>query len=76
MSRAVETPPPALVIFGAGHDAAPLSHEAGTLGFDVTVVDGRPAYLTADRFPGATLVSAHFSRFADTVRVVTGSFAR
>ena len=71
----VETPPPALVIFGAGHDAAPLSHQAGTLGFDVTVVDGRPAYLTADRFPGATLVSAHFSRLGDTVRVVAGSFA-
>ena len=40
---------------------------AWTLGFAVTVVDVREAYLTADRFPGATLISAHFSRFADAV---------
>src|SRR5204862_6476210 len=31
-------------------------------------------FLTAGRFPGATLVSAHFSRFAETVRLDARSF--
>jgi xanthine dehydrogenase accessory factor len=44
-------PPPALVIFGAGDDARPLAALAAQAGFDVTVVDHRRAFLTADRFP-------------------------
>ena len=32
-------------------DAQPLARLAATAGFDVTVVDHRPAYLTAARFP-------------------------
>jgi xanthine/CO dehydrogenase XdhC/CoxF family maturation factor len=44
-------PPPRLVIFGAGDDARPLVTAAALAGFDVTVVDHRPAFLTAERFP-------------------------
>ncbi|GAC1593562.1 MAG: XdhC family protein [Myxococcales bacterium] len=44
-------PPPRLAIFGAGDDAQPLSCLAALAGFSVTVVDHRPAYLTAARFP-------------------------
>jgi len=44
-------PPPHLFIFGAGDDARPLAALAAQAGFEVTVVDHRPAYLTADRFP-------------------------
>lgn len=40
----------ALIIFGAGHDAIPLAELAKRLGWDVTVVDGRPAYATRERF--------------------------
>lgn len=70
----ISSPPPSLVIFGAGHDAVPLVQQAWTLGFAVTVVDARAAFLTADRFPGATLAVAHFSRFADAVALPRGSF--
>ncbi|PNY80215.1 XdhC family protein [Deinococcus koreensis] len=49
------TPPPQLVLYGAGHDAMPLSAQAHALGYDVHVIDPRSAYLTAGRFPGATL---------------------
>jgi xanthine/CO dehydrogenase XdhC/CoxF family maturation factor len=70
----MSTPPPELVIFGAGHDVAPLANQAGMLGFAVTVVDDRDAHLTADRFPGATLISAHSSQFARTVALGAGSF--
>jgi len=63
---AVCAPPPRLVIFGAGHDAVPLARGAWELGYDVTVIDVRDAFLSADRFPGATLVS-DFSRLAQLV---------
>jgi xanthine dehydrogenase accessory factor len=69
----VSTPPPALVVFGAGHDAAPVAHLAWTLGCTVTVVDVREAFLTAERFPGATLVHSHFSEFAHKVALDAGS---
>jgi len=44
-------PPPRLFIFGAGDDAGPLAAIAADAGFEVTVVDHRPAYLSAERFP-------------------------
>ena len=44
-------PPPRLFIFGAGDDARPLAALAAQSGFEVTVVDHRPAYLTPERFP-------------------------
>jgi xanthine/CO dehydrogenase XdhC/CoxF family maturation factor len=68
------TPPPELVIFGAGHDAVPLSSLGWTLGFAVSVVDVREAFLTPDRFPHARLIPAHFSRFTDLVTVTPRSF--
>lgn len=40
-----------LVILGAGNDAIPLTKIAGVLGWDVTVIDGRPNYVTPERFP-------------------------
>ncbi len=71
----ISAPAPDLVIFGAGHDAVPLAQQATMLDFAVTVVDVRAAYLTVDRFPTATLVSAHFSQFGGTVQLPPGSFA-
>ncbi|MFL5402648.1 MAG: XdhC family protein [Gemmatimonadales bacterium] len=47
----VLVPPPQLVICGAGDDAQPLAHFATEVGFQVTVVDWRPAMLALDRFP-------------------------
>jgi len=49
----VYMPPIELMIFGAGHDALPLAKMGSQLGFSVTVVDPRPAYNSAERFPGA-----------------------
>jgi xanthine/CO dehydrogenase XdhC/CoxF family maturation factor len=71
---AVSTPPPHLAIFGAGHDAVPLARNGYDLGFAVTVVDPREAFLTADRFPGITLLQAHFEEFAHTVALGPRSF--
>ena len=48
----VLTPPPHLVVVGAGDDAMPLVRYAREAGFRVTLVDHRPAFLSAERFPG------------------------
>ena len=49
----VHVPPPRLVICGAGDDAISLSACASQVGFRVTVIDHRPAYLSRERFPDA-----------------------
>jgi xanthine dehydrogenase accessory factor len=46
-------PPPRLIVCGAGDDARPLVGFASAAGFAVTVVDHRPAFLAAERFPSA-----------------------
>jgi xanthine dehydrogenase accessory factor len=46
-------PPLRLVLCGAGHDAVPLVRAASVAGWNAIVVDDRPAFLTADRFPEA-----------------------
>jgi len=46
----------ALIIFGAGNDAMPLVQMAAVLGWQITVIDGRPSYATSARFPLANRV--------------------
>ena len=66
-SRTVETPrgdvflrpyirAPRLIVVGAVHIAQALVPMASLAGFQVTVLDPREGFATADRFPGATLV--------------------
>lgn len=49
-------PPPAMTIFGAGDDARPLVEFGDTLGWYVTVADGRANLARAERFPQAAQV--------------------
>jgi xanthine/CO dehydrogenase XdhC/CoxF family maturation factor len=44
------SPPVSLVIVGAGNDAIPLQSIAETLGWEVTIVDGRHTYAKLERF--------------------------
>jgi xanthine dehydrogenase accessory factor len=53
VSVEVARPPRRLVVFGAGPDAAPVARLAVDLGLHVELVDHRPAYARAERFPGA-----------------------
>jgi xanthine dehydrogenase accessory factor len=46
-------PPPHLLICGAAPDAQPVAEAARGLGWRVSVIDHRPAYAVAARFPGA-----------------------
>lgn len=50
----VQLPPPSLLVIGAGEDARPLVASASDVGFRVTVVDHRPAYLSPSHYPSGT----------------------
>ncbi len=47
---------PTLCLFGAGHVAQPLAHLAHLAGFRVEVLDDRPRFANAQRFPEAERV--------------------
>lgn len=52
-------PPVPLFLFGAGYDVIPVARFAKELGWEVTVVDHRPAFASKERFPTAdTLIHA------------------
>jgi xanthine dehydrogenase accessory factor len=46
-------PPVSILLFGAGMDAVPVVEFAALLGWDTTVIDHRPFFLTKERFPKA-----------------------
>jgi xanthine/CO dehydrogenase XdhC/CoxF family maturation factor len=60
-------PPPHLLLCGAGPDAEPVARLAAGLGWRVTVVDHRPAYAVAERFPAASVVCAPAAALGSTV---------
>jgi xanthine dehydrogenase accessory factor len=49
-------PTPKVVIFGAGHIATQVSKIATIAGFKTTIVDNRPVYANAERFPEAEAI--------------------
>lgn len=53
----VHLPPPRLVVIGAVHISQSLSRFAPVAGFDMTIIDPRTAFATAERFRGVELVA-------------------
>jgi len=53
--------PQRLLIFGAGDDAQPMARMAKFLGWSVTVIDSRPQWALATRFPSADSVVTNLS---------------
>jgi xanthine dehydrogenase accessory factor len=51
-------PAPVLYVFGAGHVGVVTARAARLAGLDVVVVDDRPEFANADRFPDAQAVHA------------------
>jgi xanthine dehydrogenase accessory factor len=62
--------------FGAGHVAVPTAHLAALVGFRVVVVDDRPEYATAERFPEANkiLATKDFHHALDGLEIDEDSF--
>jgi xanthine dehydrogenase accessory factor len=66
-------PPLPLMIIGAGADSVPLARFAKELGWTVTVVDHRPAFISRERFPQAdALMLARPEEITDNL-TITGS---
>jgi xanthine/CO dehydrogenase XdhC/CoxF family maturation factor len=81
----VLTPPPHLIVCGAGDDSRPLVSCASEAGFAVVVVDHREAFLAPSRFPSAKrrlclradAAAGHLVIAPQTLAVIkTHSFAR
>jgi xanthine dehydrogenase accessory factor len=53
----VHVPPPRLVITGAVHISQALTPIARILGYDVTIVDPRTAFASAERFPDVKVIA-------------------
>jgi xanthine dehydrogenase accessory factor len=53
----VHVPPPRLVITGAVHISQALAPMAKLAGYDVTIVDPRTAFASAERFPDVKLIA-------------------
>jgi xanthine dehydrogenase accessory factor len=53
----VHVPPPRLVITGAVHISQALAPIARILGYDVTIVDPRTAFASAERFPDVKVIA-------------------
>ncbi|MFC3164248.1 XdhC family protein [Ciceribacter thiooxidans] len=53
----VYLPPPRIVVIGAVHISQALYPMARIAGFDLTIIDPRTAFATAERFTGADLVA-------------------
>lgn len=67
-------PPPRLQLFGAGTDAVPVAALAQQMGWSVTVIDPRQAFLVPERFPGARLVQAAGEESVALAGVHAGDF--
>jgi xanthine dehydrogenase accessory factor len=47
---------PGVVVAGGGHVGRAIARQALLLDFDVTIIEDRPEFAAADRFPGATVI--------------------
>ncbi|HEX6971813.1 MAG TPA: XdhC/CoxI family protein [Limnochordia bacterium] len=68
-------PPPTLLIVGAGHIAVPTARIGKIVGFRTVVVDDRPQFANADRFPDADrIVVCDFGDLLTHVRIDAATY--
>ncbi len=68
-------PAPELILVGGVHIAIPLTTQAKTVGFEVTVIDPRRLFSTEDRFPDIKLLLAEWPEGAFQKITITESSA-
>jgi xanthine/CO dehydrogenase XdhC/CoxF family maturation factor len=63
-------PQPRVLLCGAGPDAVPVARQITSLGWDCHIVDHRPAFARADRFPvGCTVVMTRPEKMPEAVNL-------
>jgi xanthine dehydrogenase accessory factor len=68
-------PKPTLVVIGAGHVAVPIAQVGKLLDFEVIVVDDRPSFANAERFPGADrIIVDDFSAAVDDIEITPSTY--
>ncbi len=63
------TPPPTLVLVGAGNDSQVLSRMAEVLGWDIIVADGRPTHANKQRFNSCQVVVTDPGEILDNIEI-------
>lgn len=63
------TPPPTLVLVGAGNDSQVLSQMAEVLGWNIIVADGRPTHANKQRFNSCQVVVANPEEILDDIQI-------
>ncbi|MCL2679015.1 MAG: XdhC family protein [Dehalococcoidia bacterium] len=69
----VKSAPP-LYIFGGGHIAVPLARMSVMCGFSVTVIDERPGFASAGRFPDAATVALEIPDAYRQMEIGSGAY--
>lgn len=68
-------PKPRLIVFGGGHISKPLSEFAARVGFSVTIVDDRPSFANAQRFPEADkVICESFEKAFDKINLKSSDY--
>ena len=68
-------PTPTLVVVGAGHVAMPIAQIGRLLDFDVVVIDDRPSFANAERFPDANeIIVDDFSAALDRLDITPSTY--
>lgn len=65
---------PRLLLFGAGHVAAPTARLAREVGFPIVIHDARPEWANEDRFPGASIKVGNTETLADQAETTPDDF--
>ncbi|MDR8394043.1 XdhC family protein [Aliifodinibius sp. S!AR15-10] len=65
----VISPPPRLVLVGAGNDAQVLSRMAEPLGWDIIVADGRPTHANKKRFNSCQVIVTNPGELLDNIEI-------
>ena len=68
-------PRPTLVVVGAGHVAVPIAQVGRLLDFEVVVVDDRPSFANAERFPDADrIIVDDFATALDAIDITPSTY--
>lgn len=65
---------PRIIVAGGGHVALAIARQAAALEFDVTILEDRPEFAVADRFPGATVLEGDVPTTLGTIDYGWNSF--